>query len=34
MGKLIAFNSAKDKPKNSSLAREVAEDDYQPSLLD
>ncbi len=31
--KLIAFNSSKDKPKNSKLAREVAEADYQPSLL-
>lgn len=31
--KLIAFNSAKDKPKNSKLAREVADDEYQPSLL-
>lgn len=31
--KLIAFNSSKDKPKNSKLAREVAGTDYQPSLL-
>ncbi len=32
--KLIAFNSAKDRPKNSKLAREVAETEYQPSLLE
>jgi hypothetical protein len=32
--KLIAFNSAKEKPKNSRLAREVADNEYQPSLLE
>jgi hypothetical protein len=32
--KLIAFNSAKEKPKNSRLAREVADAEYQPLLLE
>jgi hypothetical protein len=32
--KLIAFNSAKEKPKNSRLAHEVADNEYQPSLLE
>ena len=32
--KLIAFNSSKERPKNSKFAREVAEAEYQPLLIE